>query len=334
MKFKSKDYIFFFLASFSLFVIWLTDTLIPSNIMIVSLYSIPILISAHRFNYKIIAIFTLITITVWSIHANSLHHYSLVDILLHDAGLIVIGILTIQLNSKKLKSEQLKNDADTAKKQLEIFMNTIAHDLMQPITVAKLYAGMFDKSINKNAKNLQNNFSGAINTLEQLASDLRDAGLIRSGQFTLNPSKTNLYELLKEIIAQHQIISSNHKIKLDAPLRLKANLDRERLKQVFNNLLGNAVKYSPEGGEIKVIVKKNDSSIIVSVADTGIGMARHQYRLLFKPFARINNIKKTFKGSGLGLYISKSIIKAHQGELWVTSKKGKGSTFFVKLPLA
>lgn len=239
----------------------------------------------------------------------------------------------MQLSMQKSRAEQLKNNSETAKKQLEIFMNTIAHDLMQPITVIKLHAAMLNKIKQKNGNSLLKNFISTINTLEQLVSDLRDAGRIRSGQFTLNPEKIDFCELIKDTVAQQQITTSKHKITLDAPRQLKAKWDKERLKQVFTNLLSNAIKYSPEGGKIKVTVKKIDTSVLISIADTGIGIDTHQYRSLFQPFARVYKGKKNIKGTGLGLYISKSIVEKHKGEIWVTSKKQKGSTFFVQLPL-
>lgn len=333
MKIKKQDYLYFFLASFLLFGIWAVDSLIDPEIMLTSIYAVPILITAYRFNYKIITLFSIATIIIYSLQAN-IEHISLINIILHDLALIIISILAIQLSNQKLKAEQLKNDADFAKKQLEIFMNTVAHDLMQPITVAKLYADMLDKIKDKNSGGLQKNFVSAINTIKQLASDLRDAGRIRSGQFMLNPEKMDSSELIKDVIAQQQITTSKHKITLNAPKELNVKWDKERIKQVFTNLLTNAIKYSPDGGKIKVKVKKNYTTVIISISDKGIGLSPHQYGHIFQPFVRVYKGKKEIKGTGLGLYISKSIIEGHKGKIWVNGKKGKGSTFFVKLPLA
>jgi signal transduction histidine kinase len=332
MKVEFRDYIVFFVAIVSLLGAWVIDTLIPSKISITSIYTIPILIAAYRFNYKIITIFSLAAIILYSFQA-FIEFNSYTNILLNDVSLIITTILAIQLTTQRLKAEQLKNKAETVTKQLEFFMNIIAHDLMQPITTIKIYAALLAKTKQKHNSSFHQNLISPINALEHLITDLQDTSRIRSGKFLLNPVRMDFTEFMRDIITQLQITSLKHKIILEAPKQLYGSWDRERLKQVFTNLLSNALKYSPEGGKIKVAIRKTAAHVTVAITDSGIGMTAFQSRTLFKPFTRHYKGKATIKGTGLGLYISKSIVEGHQGKIWVSSQKGKGTTFFTELPL-
>ena len=110
------------------------------------------------------------------------------------------------------------------------------------------------------------------------------------------------------------------------------NWDQDRLHQLFTNLIANAIKYSPEGGEIGITVQQTGQEALVRVADHGIGMTPEQRAVLFQPFARLDQAGGV-PGSGLGLYISKAIVEAHWGRIWVGSTAGQGSAFWVALPL-
>ena len=110
------------------------------------------------------------------------------------------------------------------------------------------------------------------------------------------------------------------------------NWDQDRLHQLFTNLITNAIKYSPNGGEVGITVKQRGQEALVGVADQGIGMTPEQRAVLFQPFARLNQAEGV-PGSGLGLYISKAIVEAHGGRISVESMAGQGSAFSVALPL-
>ncbi|HEX3385502.1 MAG TPA: HAMP domain-containing sensor histidine kinase, partial [Mucilaginibacter sp.] len=111
--------------------------------------------------------------------------------------------------------------------------------------------------------------------------------------------------------------------------------DRFRISQVLNNLLNNAVKYSPEGKDVivKVTKSKNGNKVSVSVQDFGIGISAEEQKNLFKRFWRAPTVKKNIPGIGLGLYISSQIIKMHNGKIWLNSDKNKGSTFKFSIPV-
>jgi signal transduction histidine kinase len=118
---------------------------------------------------------------------------------------------------------------------------------------------------------------------------------------------------------------------LDAPEHLEGMWDGERLNQLLTNLISNAVKYSPAGGAVRVSVRGGAGEACVSVADHGIGLNPSEIQRLFQPFTRMYSHQEV-EGVGLGLYISKAIVEAHGGRIWVESVPGQGSTFTVALP--
>lgn len=117
----------------------------------------------------------------------------------------------------------------------------------------------------------------------------------------------------------------------------QVRIDQERVRQVVENLIGNALKFTPQGGEITVRASLHDHSkewIQVSVSDTGCGISQEHLERIFEKFQRIENGKETIRGTGLGLSIAKHIVAAHGGKIWVQSEPGRGSTFFFTLPAA
>jgi signal transduction histidine kinase len=109
--------------------------------------------------------------------------------------------------------------------------------------------------------------------------------------------------------------------------------DEDRLLQVFDNLLGNAIKFSPDGGQIVVAVQDAGERLQVSVADQGIGIPKDQHERIFERFYQIDgSARRRFGGAGLGLAIVKRIVEAHEGEVWVESEPGRGSTFYFTVP--
>ncbi|MCB0237442.1 MAG: hypothetical protein KDH08_02135, partial [Anaerolineae bacterium] len=121
---------------------------------------------------------------------------------------------------------------------------------------------------------------------------------------------------------------------LDFPAELPAVLaDEARIRQVIDNLLSNAIKYSPAGGMIRVGAWHDSQGVTVYVADEGIGIPPEEQTRLFESFYRVDSgMRRQTKGTGLGLYLSKAIVEAHNGQIWVRSTPGKGSTFFFTLP--
>jgi two-component system sensor histidine kinase VicK len=111
-------------------------------------------------------------------------------------------------------------------------------------------------------------------------------------------------------------------------------VDRVKIRRVINNLLNNAIKYTPRGGSVRVIVKKEDHQLVCSFTDTGVGIPVDEQEQLFQRFFRGSNVSKIQPdGTGLGLYIAKALVEAHHGKIWFESEEGKGTTFYFSLPI-
>jgi signal transduction histidine kinase len=172
-----------------------------------------------------------------------------------------------------------------------------------------------------------------VNKLERLIKELLDVSKIQSGQLMLNMNEFNIDELLNETIQAFQIVTKTHQIIWEGSSNNGTIIaDKQRIEQVFINLLSNAIKYSP--GEDKVIVqsKKTDKELIIKIRDFGIGVPKDEQSSIFERFYRAKDHSMNISGFGLGLYISRDIIKRHHGTIWM-EKEEKGSAFYFSLPL-
>jgi signal transduction histidine kinase len=144
-----------------------------------------------------------------------------------------------------------------------------------------------------------------------------------------------LDEVVRKVVDELQLITPSHQIIIERNEPVKLFADRERIEQVLNNLLNNAIKYCPDSKKIIVNLKSNGPMAICSVKDFGNGISKDQQNKIFERFYRItgNNLH-TYPGLGLGLFIAKEIVERHYGKLWAESEVGKGSTFSFGLPIA
>ena len=172
--------------------------------------------------------------------------------------------------------------------------------------------------------------------LARLVDELLDVSRIESGRLELRVADVDLPELVAEVMKRHQLMATKHELTLDydPDARLHVRGDRDHLEQVLNNLMGNAMKYSPEGGNIDVTVKRSgDQEVEFAVADHGIGIRPAELARVFGLFYRSpDRLARDVGGMGLGLYITKEIVDRHNGRIWAESEVGKGTTFHVALP--
>jgi signal transduction histidine kinase len=173
--------------------------------------------------------------------------------------------------------------------------------------------------------------------LTRLIGDLRDLSLAESGQLKLELTREDLVDLVRRKIAQFEAAATEHglELKLDpgGPVP-KLEIDRVRMEQVVVNLLANAIRHTPRGGRITVsIVPAEPGGAVISVADTGGGIAPEHLPHIFERFYRVSDSRaRSEGGTGLGLAIVKHLVQAHGGRVRAESAPGKGSTFFVQLP--
>lgn len=172
--------------------------------------------------------------------------------------------------------------------------------------------------------------------LARLVDELLDVSRIESGRLELQVADVDLPELIAEVMRRHQLIATNHQLRLhyDPDQKLGVRGDRDHLEQVLNNLVGNAMKYSPEGGAIDVTVARaGEQEVEFSVGDHGIGIRPAELARVFGLFYRSpDRLARDVGGMGLGLFITKEIVDRHKGRIWAESEVGQGTTLHVALP--
>lgn len=240
-------------------------------------------------------------------------------------------ILNIQDNTAQKELEEMKLD----------FVSMAAHELRTPLTAIKSYLSVFIRDNKDNFNDEQNTYLNRINISAQriiaLVENLLSVSRIEKGAFTMNTEKLSWNQVVSEVIddLKNQSADKNQILEFIPPsetLYIKA--DKFRIAEVLANLISNAIQYTPPNGQIKVWVEKQNDQLITHIQDTGEGIPEPAQKNLFTKFFRVSGkLEQGSKGTGLGLYISKSIVEMHHGKIWVESELGKGSTFSFSLPL-
>lgn len=242
----------------------------------------------------------------------------------------------------KAKGEAMAFVLDiTERKKLEQrkdeFIGIASHELKTPLTSIKGYVQILERIIHQMGDPRLELYLKKTNTyidrLNTLIADLLDVSKIQAGKLQLNFDTFNIKDLAQDSIESIQHMNSHHKIVLQNAVDIQINGDRQRLEQVFTNLLTNAIKYSPKADTVIVSLKHNEKEVQVSVQDFGVGIPKKEQQKLFQRFYRVESTAKKFSGLGIGLYISCEIVERHGGHMWVESDEGKGSTFYFTLPL-
>jgi len=242
-------------------------------------------------------------------------------------GKIVAAVSTMY-DITQLKELEAKKDD---------FINMASHELKTPITSMMLYLdtliSMAKNQDDKKIKHITGDIKKQTERLQKLSKDLLDVSLIQTGNLTFSKQKFSLNNLLTSTISMLRK-TTPQKIVLSIKKSIVVNADKLRIEQVVTNLVNNALKYSQGRGSVVVSLYKEGDRAIVSVKDSGIGISENQQKNVFDKLYRVRENKgNTFPGFGMGLYIAKEIVNGQAGNIWVESKKGKGSIFYFSLPV-
>jgi PAS domain S-box-containing protein len=215
------------------------------------------------------------------------------------------------------------------------FLALAAHELRNPLTALSAYVELLERRPSRDGRELRGIVRQTAR-LRRLIDDLVDVARLERGHLALQRERLDLVELVQTSVAAAQAANPSHPIRLDLPTGPLAGCwDRDRIAQVLDNLLGNAAKYSPAESEIVVQVADQGQQVQVTVADRGSGIPPASLPRLFERFYRVQSPGTGGVGGlGLGLYVSKSLVEAHGGTIWVESAAGQGSTFGFTLPAA
>lgn len=216
---------------------------------------------------------------------------------------------------------------------------TVSHDLKQPLSVMRGYLDLLDmvNDFDERSEGYIGNLNHAFNTMRQLIDDLLDIAKIEAG-LNLEKEDVNLVEILSHAYRNSKPMAEKKSITLivDLPEKLPAmSGDPARLEQIFNNLVGNAVKYTQNNGRVRVYTEVKQDFLRVFIEDNGMGIGPEDQAQIFERFYRVRRPETdNIEGTGLGLAIVKSLVEAHQGKIDLKSALGVGSTFRVMLPIA
>jgi signal transduction histidine kinase len=225
------------------------------------------------------------------------------------------------------------------------FVALVSHELKNPLTSIKGYTQLLRAQLEaRDGSSLGEQERLCLNVVEEesdrlaaLASDVIDVSRLQSGRLVLRIDELDLVALARQVIERLQITTNEHSLNLTVDQEsIWLRGDRNRLEQVFLNLIGNAIKYTPQGGAINISVTelKDEPCAQVCVHDQGIGIPLEQQSRLFARFSRASNASAHgITGTGLGLFLCRELIERHGGRIWLESEEGKGSTFSFMLPL-
>jgi signal transduction histidine kinase len=217
------------------------------------------------------------------------------------------------------------------------FVSLVSHELRTPMAAVIGSARTLQQRWRELSADQRESFleliSGETNRLAELISDVLDTSRIEAGTFSFRFRDVDLAQLVQDVVATAQLGQDEVHLHANVDgLLPEIRGDAERLRQVLTNLVDNAIKYSPAGGEVEVHVYREDSFVRIDVSDHGPGIAKEDQKLIFEKFGRVTGTGATRPGTGLGLFIARSIAEAHGGVLEVQSIPEQGATFTLELP--
>ncbi|MGE5222463.1 MAG: ATP-binding protein [Omnitrophica WOR_2 bacterium] len=247
--------------------------------------------------------------------------------LMSTEGTLVNIIATVRDITHFREAEEIKST----------FISVISHELKTPVALIKGYVStlrredaIWDREIVKDSLAV---IEEEADRLTELIENLLDASRLQAGALKMNLADVSLDILSSRIAERFRTQTSQHEILVDFPPNFPVILgDENRLSQVLSNLISNAIKYSPEGGKIEVTGQTRPQQVIVCVSDQGPGIASQDIPHIFDRFYRSSQVSRTTKGAGLGLYLSRAVIEAHGGHIWVDPKPGEGARICFSIP--
>ncbi len=227
-----------------------------------------------------------------------------------------------------------------ADKLKETFISIVYHELKTPVAIIRGYAETLQRPEAQRDPALMEEMLAAIveetDRLARLVDDLLDASRLQAGGLSLKEiGEVDLAAIARRVVERYRAQTTKHTLRLEFPPNFPLiRGDPRRLEQVLDNLVSNAIKYSPRGGEIVVRGEVRPAEVLISVQDEGVGIPLEEQDNIFQRFYRVEGPEtRAVAGTGLGLYLTRAIVQAHGGRIWVRSAPGKGSTFTVALPL-
>jgi PAS domain S-box-containing protein len=248
----------------------------------------------------------------------------------------------LAIENAKLYTEQVeaRRKVEDLSRLKDEFLSIASHELRTPVTSIKGYTQLAKMLIREGDLGTSEEYLDIaldqIDRMSRLILELLDVSRIETGRLEIRREEIAWPQFVRDVVHRHHTAVSDRRFHLSVTDTGKVVTgDRDRLEQVLGNLLENAVKYSPDGSDVSVLVEEKGETYVTAVCDRGIGIPADELNQVFERFHRGRQVSSTnYGGLGLGLYITKQIVERHNGTIWVESKEGKGTTFFFSLPAA
>ncbi len=255
-----------------------------------------------------------------------------------------------ELSEARIATLNILEDINEAKKELEKanrelmemdevkskFLGTASHELKTPLTAIKANVDFVlsgrEGPIPRNFRQYLLTIQRNTNRIQEIMEKMLDMARIKAGKIDLLMERVNLLKAVKEYVKEIKPVEKRIDIKINIPRYLHVRADRNRLHDIYINLLSNAFKFTPSGGEIRIGARRENDVVLVEVSDTGVGIPEDLWEKVFDEFYQVD--RRRYGGTGLGLTIVKNIVEEHGGKIWVNSEVGKGSSFYFTVPLA
>jgi signal transduction histidine kinase len=247
-----------------------------------------------------------------------------------------------ELERQQLFQEQVARvQAEAAVRERDEFLALASHELKTPAATLSATAQLLSRQLGRQGSLEPEQLRRGLERLREqsqrmarLVENLLDVSRIQAGRMTIEPRVVDLRKLIGDVVANCQLTTNKHSIVLRGPDLLEALVDPMRIEQVVTNLLDNAIKYSPDGGDIEVELAESEPGVAcLSVRDHGIGIPEHRRERLFERFYR-GHPDSQASGMGLGLFIAQHVVELHGGTIGVDTPAGGGARFTVRLPTA
>lgn len=275
------------------------------------------------------------------------HVDSIIDVERKQKGIEEHGLFEAERSKTDvdLTNERSQTDIEVERATVELttrdeFLAIVSHDLRNPLGSISMAAQILASSplfltanqeMREYLEIIERNAGEAL----RLIGDLMDMEQIASGKLGLHIEPNDIDDIIQHSVKSFQHLASGKRIALvyrSDNIGITVACDRDRISQVLSNIIGNAIKFTPSGGTVTLAFTRSEHGIQISIADTGPGIASDLHKTIFSRFWQIG--KNDRRGLGLGLYISKMIVEAHFGKIWIDSKIGHGSVFCVTLPMS
>ena len=257
-------------------------------------------------------------------------HLEITSVLLKDeieekGFLIIIHDVTKEKLIEKMKTE---------------FVSVAAHQLRTPLSAIKWTIRMIldgdAGEINEEQRELLEQTYISNERMIRLINDLLDVSRIEEGRLLYDQEDTRIEDVLDSVIeaSQEMLRNKNMVLEVNKKETPKVRIDKEKIGVVIQNLLENAIKYTEQGGKIKITLDNDEKNVIFKIEDSGVGIPKSQQDRIFTKFFRAENVTRMeTNGTGLGLYTTKNIVQAHKGQIWFESEENKGTTFYFTIPI-